>query len=102
MPPAGRYSPALSPTQRQVYEAVIRGAPGGLTDEEIARVTGLLRSAVCGRRNELVALGLLTASSQRRRSEAGVRSVVWIALAREDGGCRWCGGRGCMLCGSRP
>lgn len=85
--PTGRDHPATSRraaklnmprsgTQRAtVLVALFNG--GGMTDEQIARVTGLGHNSVRPRRIELVELGLVRPTVAVRTTRAGAAATVW-------------------------
>ncbi|HXI23108.1 MAG TPA: hypothetical protein VNG71_04465 [Pyrinomonadaceae bacterium] len=51
----------------------------GATDWEISEELGILRTSAGKRRHELVALGLVENSGQRRETDTGSTAIVWRA-----------------------
>jgi len=51
----------------------------GATDYEICEALGILRTSAGKRRHELVALGLVENSGQRRQTDTGSTAIVWRA-----------------------
>lgn len=68
---------ALTEQQRRVLNALWKARPGGLTDEEIQRITGLNPSSERPRRGELLAQGWIEDSGTTRPTESGRSAVVW-------------------------
>lgn len=66
----------LGKCQQLVYEAL---SEESLTDSELSERTGLRRSSVNGRRNELVSMGLVIASHRKTIRDNGRKRVntVW-------------------------
>ncbi len=50
---------------------------GKATDYEIAQAAGILRSSAGKRRQELVELGLVEYTSERRLTDTGSLAIVW-------------------------
>lgn len=70
-----------SGTQRgRIYLALRRAGAAGLTDWEIVEGLGILRSSVCGRRNELLRDDLIKDSGRRRVERTGHKAIVWVAV----------------------
>ena len=69
-----------APTKRaEVYGYILARGKAGATDAEIEGGLSMLRQSVCGRRNELVTLGMIRDSGQRRTSpHTGRRCAVWV------------------------
>lgn len=64
------------PSQRKrIWEAL--QALGGATDYELAMATGILRSSAAKRRQELVELGHVIETNQRRPTDTGTLAIVW-------------------------
>ena len=51
----------------------------GATDCQISQALGILRTSAGKRRHELVALGLVENSGQRRETDTGSTAIVWRA-----------------------
>lgn len=84
---AARAVAPRSGTQRaRVYAAVAAAGAAGMTDWQIADTAGVLRSAVCARRNELVRDGFVMDSSRRRVERTGSKAIVWIARRKDTEG----------------
>ncbi len=62
-------------TQRRKVLSVVGIAP--LTDEEIGELLKMNPSSVRPRRGELVTMGWLEDSGQRRLTESGAKAIVW-------------------------
>jgi hypothetical protein len=56
-------------------------ADGGLTDHELAELTGVQQTSIGKRRGELVALGLIERTDVRRPSPTGSPAIVWRITA---------------------
>lgn len=52
----------------------------GLTDFELADLTGVAQTSIGVRRHELVKLGLVVATDDRRSAPSGSAAIVWRAL----------------------
>ncbi len=67
-----------APKMRQrVYDHLLRHGP--LTNEQIARDTGIRLQTVCARVNKLCSLGLVADSGIRRPGDSGRAAKVWVA-----------------------
>lgn len=69
----------------RAYDALIAAGPEGLTDFELADVTGVQQTSVGKRRGELRDAGLVVAlvrdgGSVRRPSPTGSPAQVWVAV----------------------
>lgn len=60
--------------------------PSGYTAEELAAVIGCERVTAQPRVSELLALGKVVDSGERRRNGSGKRAVVWVAVPDEGSG----------------
>ena len=56
---------------------VHRDHPDGLTDFELAELTGLAQTSCGCRRGELVRAGFIVATTERRPSPSGSSAIVW-------------------------
>ena len=65
--------------RRDVLLMLQRKGPRGATDWEISEELGILRTSAGKRRHELVALGLVENSGQRRETDTGSTAIVWRA-----------------------
>jgi hypothetical protein len=67
-----------SGTQRATVLEAIAASPSGLTDAELAEVTGLYLYSAAPRRCELVAGGWVRDTGRRRRTGHGNPAAVWV------------------------
>lgn len=74
---------SASKTLRDRVLASICSSANGSTDDEIEIALGLRHQTASARRRELVLLGQIYDSGQRRRTSSGRAAVVWVA--REAG-----------------
>jgi len=73
---AAKQASRRGPNQRtRVWEAL--KALGAATDYELAQATGILRSSAAKRRQELVDLGYVVETQERRPTDTGTLAVVW-------------------------
>ena len=73
-------------TLRERALVAIHGAgEDGLTDHELARKTGVYLYSIAPRRSELVKLGWVEDSGERRLTPGGVHAVVWVLSGRARG-----------------
>ena len=80
-PAAAKIEPTRSRLQTLVYRAIARAAsPAGLTDQEIAAVTGLDPSTARPRRIELVEQQLVRDSGRKRPTRSRRMATVWEAV----------------------
>ena len=63
---------------------VLREAPDGLTDFELAAKTGLQQTSIGKRRGELRDAGLVVDSGRKRPSPSGSAAIVWVCAASAD------------------
>jgi hypothetical protein len=61
--------------RRRVWEALKK--LGGATDYELSVEVGILRSSAAKRRQELVDLGHVVETPQRRKTDTGTDAIVW-------------------------
>lgn len=73
---AARSASVKGPNQRTIVWQTLNQLSEA-TDYEIAQATGLLRSSAGKRRQELVELGLVEATSKRRLTDTGSTAIVW-------------------------
>jgi hypothetical protein len=66
-------------THRDLALATIRAHAGGLTDFELADLTGIQQTSIGVRRHELVKAGLVFRTVNRRPSPSGSAAIVWRA-----------------------
>lgn len=77
---AAKDAKANAETNRQLALRLIRESADGLTDFDLADLTGLQQNSIGKRRTELVQLGLVTNSGRRRPSWTGSQAIVWVAV----------------------
>jgi hypothetical protein len=71
-------------TQRMIALNAFRAYPEGLTDEELAFVTGIYQNSIGKRRTELVRAGWLQDAHIRRMSTRGCLMIVWQLKKDEE------------------
>lgn len=69
---------SLNAGQRRVREYLAACGPTGGTDEQIQAGTGMRANTERPRRIELVELGLVRDSNQRRATSSGRTATVWV------------------------
>lgn len=74
---AARNATVNANTNRALALRILRDNPDGLTDFELAALSGVQQTSIGKRRGELVALNLVVKTSQRRPSPSGSPSIVW-------------------------
>lgn len=75
---AARDATEKAPTHRvRCYQTLDRAHPGGLTDYELAELTGLQQNSAGKRRGELRDAGLVEDSGQTRPAPSGSKAIVW-------------------------
>lgn len=70
-------TPRAGTLREEALRAFTDALDTGLTDRELARVTGRYLYSIAPRRVELTRQGWLVDSGQRRRTDRGSRAVVW-------------------------
>jgi len=65
-------------TLRETALRLLRAYPGGLTVHEAAELAEVTVPAIQPRFSELVAMGKIKRSTERRRNESGMSAAVWI------------------------
>jgi hypothetical protein len=68
-------------TNRALALRVHASHPAGLTDFELADLTGVPQTSIGKRRGELVTLGLVERTAARRPSPSGSPAIVWRVTA---------------------
>ena len=76
---AARYTEPRANTNRALALRVLAEHPGGLTDFELAALTGLQQTSIGKRRGELRDGGFVEDSGERRASPSGAQAIVWKA-----------------------
>ncbi len=66
-------------THRARALALLQSHPDGLTDFELADLTGLQQTSIGKRRGELRDRGLVRDSGRRRPAPSGSLAIVWVA-----------------------
>ena len=64
---------------RRLALQILRGNPAGLTDFELAELSGFQQTSIGKRRGELRDAGLVVDSGERRRAPSGSMAIVWRA-----------------------
>jgi len=77
---AARDAAPTAQTNRALALRILRDYPGGLTDFELAEITGLQQTSIGKRRGELRDAGLVYDTGRRRPSPSGSRAIVWAAV----------------------
>src|SRR5262245_50303240 len=72
---AGKRNPVGRATDR--HRALVALADGPLTDFELADRTGRAQTSIGKRRRELVSLGFVESTGERRPSPSGSPALVW-------------------------
>lgn len=70
--------------QHQIFGVIADAGDRGVTGDEIAARLGWERHRVRPRTSELRRLRRIIDSGQRRNSDSGVASIVWIVAEREN------------------
>ena len=65
--------------RKLALEALLK-SEDGLTDFELADITGFQQTSIGKRRTELRDMGLVVDSGNRRRTPSGATAIVWRAL----------------------
>lgn len=68
-----------SANARNMVLSAINASLNGATDDEIEQRTGLRHQTASARRRELVLLGEVRDSGERRATRSGRKAVVWVA-----------------------
>lgn len=66
-------------TNRALALRILREHPGGLTDFELAALTGLQQTSIGKRRGELRDGGFVRATNRTRSAPSGAQAIVWEA-----------------------
>jgi hypothetical protein len=66
-----------APRHRDLALKVLRAHPSGLTDFELAVMTGISQTSIGKRRGELRDIGVVEDSGVRRPSPSGSSAIVW-------------------------
>lgn len=67
-------------TNRVIALRVLKAHPEGLTDFELADLTGIAQTSIGVRRGQLVKMGLVVQTDKRRPTPSGATAIVWRAL----------------------
>lgn len=76
---AARDAAPNAQTNRALALRLLRDHPNGLTDFELAALTGLQQTSIGKRRGELRDAGLVYDTGERRPSPSGSKAIVWGA-----------------------
>lgn len=74
----GKAAPNL---RQRIFDAIAAAGPRGLTDDEAEALLGIKPQSYTPRRGELVRLGLVVDSGERRPTSSGRPAAVWVAVA---------------------
>lgn len=77
---AALFAAPKAETHRVIALRMLKAHPDGLTDFQLADLTGIPQTSIGVRRKELVEMGLVEATNQRRPSPSGAKAIVWRAL----------------------
>jgi len=78
---AERIRPTAASLRAQVMQ-LLESCPAGLTDEEIQERLSMPGNTERPRRSELVSMGWVADSGQRRPTRSGRKATVWKAVRR--------------------
>jgi hypothetical protein len=67
-------------TNRRLALTMLRAHPEGLTDFELATLTGIPQTSIGVRRGELRNAGLVQPTTERRKTPNGGLAIVWMAV----------------------
>ena len=81
---AARYTEPTAGTNRALALRLLRAHPNGLTDYELAALTGLQQNSIGKRRGELRDGGYVRATDRRRRAPSGALAIVWEAVPEDE------------------
>lgn len=81
---AARQAAPRAGTNRALALRVLRSHPDGLTDFELADLTGMQQTSIGKRRGELRDAGLVRATDRRRPAPSGAAAIVWEAVPYRD------------------
>ena len=70
--------PNAGTRRRRVYDILEGRGVAGATDDQVEEVTGWLHQTVSARRRELVLLGLVVDSGERRPTRSNRPATVWV------------------------
>lgn len=76
---AARTASKRGPSQRDKVLLALHDL-GTATDYELGEHCGILRSSAAKRRQELVELGLVIDSNERRKTDTGTLAIVWRCI----------------------
>ena len=77
---AARDAKPTASAGRALALQLLREHPGGLTDFELAALSGMQQTSIGKRRGELRDAGLVRATDRRRPSPSGSAAIVWEAV----------------------
>tara|TARA_R110000737_G_scaffold253598_1_gene262939 strand:+ start:437 stop:781 length:345 start_codon:yes stop_codon:yes gene_type:complete len=76
--------PILGNLESTVLKAIRQSGSDGLTGDELAVATDMLRHTCCPRTATLKRKGLIVDSGERRKGVSGKKQVVWKAVKYAD------------------
>lgn len=79
---AAMIAPNTNSMRERVYRAIIGSGVTGLTDDEGEAQLGIIAQSYTPRRRELVQLGCIRDSGNRRMTRNGRTTAVWIAVSK--------------------
>jgi len=83
---AARFAEPRAGTHRYLCLRLLRDHPEGLTDFDLAALTGLQQNSIGKRRTELRDAGFVEDSGRRRPAPSGALAIVWTATERRTHG----------------
>lgn len=84
---AAKMIAARTPNQRaRIYRAILESGAHGLTDDEGEIQLDIFSASYSARRGELVKLGLIRDTGNRRLTQRGCPAAVWVAVAQWEEG----------------
>lgn len=66
------------PLRQRVYDTLVRLGRLGATDDELEEIMGLRHQTLSARRRELELMGLITKTTQRRRTRSGRTAAIYL------------------------
>jgi len=83
---AAKMLAARTPNQRaRIYRAISASGAHGLTDDEGETQLGIFAASYSPRRGELVKLGLIRDTGNRRLTQRGCPAAVWVVVDHVEG-----------------
>lgn len=69
----------LSSRLRAIVHGILFEHPKGLTVDEVCKIAGMRRYSLQPRHTELLKMGMIRDTGERRFNESGARAIVWRA-----------------------